>query len=330
MKVRIKIFKSNIERKLKEKYYLKKKQWLKKWDKVLEHGHEKMTIMFIPHNEQKIFNFQISRFTILFFTTLLVIVLVTSSYAIIKNTAVKREEERLLSNYKDIRSQIIRFEQLTNELGQELDKIKPDIEDLYDLATNNNNSTSIWESSVVNNEDPSMRQYASILPSDIQVLRSMQKDLLCTTNTVKTIKNFIDVRNKVIYDTPSIIPNPGHITSLFGWRRSPFGFDRDFHSGIDIAAPQGTEIRATAPGIVISASWGGGYGYMVRIRHKYGYETIYGHCSKIIVSQGQSIKKGQIIAYVGQTGSATGSHCHYEIRIGGVAINPYPYMSKMW
>jgi hypothetical protein len=211
MKVRIKIFKSNIERKLKEKYYLKKKQWLKKWDKVLEHGHEKMTIMFIPHNEHKIFNFQISRFTILFFTTLMVIVLVTSSYAIIKNTTVKREEERLLSNYKDIRSQIIRFEQLTNELDQELDEIKPDIEDLYELATNNNNSTSIWESSIVSTEDPSMRQYSAILPSDIKILRGMQKDLLCTTNTVKTIKNFIDVRNKVIYDTPSIIPNPGHI-----------------------------------------------------------------------------------------------------------------------
>ncbi|MEW6526839.1 MAG: M23 family metallopeptidase [Spirochaetota bacterium] len=330
MKVKLKILKSDIERQLKEKYYLKKKQWSKKWDKFLEHGHEKMTIMFIPHNEQKIFNFQISRFTILFFSSLMMIVIVTSAYAIIKNAAVKREEERLLSNYKDIRSQLIRFEQLTNELDKELDSIKPDIEDLYELATNNNNTQSIWESSIISVEDPSMRQYSAILPSEVKTLRVLQKDLICTTNTVKTIKNFIDVRNKVIYDTPSIIPNPGHITSLFGWRRSPFGFGRDFHSGIDIAAPQGTEIRATAPGVVISSSWGGGYGFMVRIKHKYGYETIYGHCSKVIVFPGQNVQKGQVVAYVGQTGSATGSHCHYEIRLGGVPINPYPYMSKMW
>lgn len=328
MKVRFKIVKSNIERQLKEKYYQKKKQWSKKFDQFLAHGHEKMTIMFIPHNEQKIFNFQISRFTILFFSALMVIVVVTSSYAIIKNTAVKREEERLLSNYKDIRSQLIRFEYLTNELEKELEAIKPDIEDLYELSTNNN-SESIWEISLPI-EDKSARPYSAIVPSEVKTLRTIQKDLICTTNTVKTIKNFIDVRNKVIHDTPSIIPNPGHITSLFGWRRSPFGFGRDFHTGIDIAAPQGTEIRATAPGVVVSAAWGGGYGYMVRIRHKYGYETIYGHCSRIIVYPGQNVKKGQVIAYVGQTGSATGSHCHYEIRLGGVPINPYPYMSKMW
>jgi murein DD-endopeptidase MepM/ murein hydrolase activator NlpD len=105
-------------------------------------------------------------------------------------------------------------------------------------------------------------------------------------------------------------------------------FGRDFQQGNDIAAPQGMDCATVL--FVISSSWGGGYGYMVRIQHKYGYETIYGHCSKIIVFPGQTIKKGQVIAYVGQTGSATGSHCHYEIRLGGVPINPYPYMSKMW
>jgi murein DD-endopeptidase MepM/ murein hydrolase activator NlpD len=69
---------------------------------------------------------------------------------------------------------------------------------------------------------------------------------------------------------------------------------------------------------------------MIRITHKYGFETIYGHCKSIVVSQGQTIQKGQIIGYVGQTGNATGNHCHYEIRLGGVAINPYPYMSRIW
>ena len=140
----------------------------------------------------------------------------------------------------------------------------------------------------------------------------------------------LDVRSKVVIDTPSIVPTNGHITSLFGWRRSPFGFGRDFHTGIDIAAPEGTPVYATAPGEVVCAGWSGGYGNLVRVKHKYGFETLYGHNSRIAVHMGQIIQKGQVVAYVGATGSATGNHTHYEIRLGGVAINPYPYMSKMW
>ena len=95
-----------------------------------------------------------------------------------------------------------------------------------------------------------LRKLQHILPEEIFTIKDVQKDIICTTNTIKTVKNFVDVRSKVVRDTPSIVPNPGHITSLFGWRRSPFGHGRDFHSGIDIAAPPGTEIRATAPGTV--------------------------------------------------------------------------------
>jgi murein DD-endopeptidase MepM/ murein hydrolase activator NlpD len=161
-------------------------------------------------------------------------------------------------------------------------------------------------------------------------LRELQKELICTTNTIRTVKNFINVRSKVINDIPSVIPNKGNVTSLYGWRRSPFGFGRDFHSGIDIAANAGTEIRATAPGTVISAGWESGYGFLIRLQHKYGFQTLYGHCERIIVRQGDPIKKGQIIGFVGQSGQATGCHCHYEIRLGNASINPFQYMSRVW
>ncbi len=148
-------------------------------------------------------------------------------------------------------------------------------------------------------------------------------------NTIKTVKNFVDVRGKVINDTPSIVPNRGHITSLFGWRRSPFGFGRDFHTGIDIARLRDRDTgdsagRGDHVGLV------GRLWHMVQIQHKYGFETVYGHCSRVVVNKDDSVGKGQVIAYVGSTGSATGPHCHYEIRLGSVAINPYPYMTGMW
>lgn len=175
-----------------------------------------------------------------------------------------------------------------------------------------------------------LKKNKNIFPDGIFTLKDIQKDIICSTNTIKTVKTFIDVRSKVVKDTPSIIPNQGHITSLFGWRRSPFGHGRDFHTGIDIAAPSGTPIYATAPGEVASVGWSGGYGNMVRIKHKYGFETIYGHCLSIAVPAGKNIKKGDVIGFVGMTGNATGNHCHYEIRLGNFPINPYPYMSRIW
>jgi murein DD-endopeptidase MepM/ murein hydrolase activator NlpD len=295
---------------------------------IQKRGHEKMTIMFIPHNEKKLVNFQISKFTIAFFAALFVIIIVTSGYAIIKDNAAKREEQRLMSNYADIRSHLLRFEKLTVSVEELVDELKPEIEELYKLAAGSENIGKIWDVSRL--EDPEFEKIKNIMPDEVFALKEIQRDMVSTTNAIKTIKNFVDVRNKVIQDTPSIVSNPGHITSLFGWRRSPFGHGKDFHTGIDIAAAPGTAIVATAPGTVVASGWSGGYGNAVHLRHKYGFETIYAHCQTVAVSEGQYIQKGQIVGYVGQTGNATGPHCHYEIRMGGVAINPYPYMSRVW
>ena len=297
----------------------------------MEKGHEKMTVMFIPHNEKKIFNFQISKFTVSFFVILFVVVLVTSTYAVIRNNSVKREERRLLTTYNDIRSHLLRFEKHTNTISDLVDELKPEVEELYELAAGTEETDEMWNLEEFDKVEYSeLKKLKNVLPSEIFTIKDLQRDIICTTNTIKTIKNFIDVRSKVVRDTPSIVPNSGHITSLFGWRRSPFGHGRDFHSGIDIAAPPGTPIRATAPGTVVSAGWGGGYGNMIRIKHKYGFETVYGHCRSMATSAGKNVRKGEVIGYVGQTGNATGNHCHYEVRLGNIPINPYPYMSRIW
>ncbi len=320
-----------MQMKVTERSHVAKKRFSRWWDSFVEKGHEKMTIMFIPHNEKNIFNFQISKFTISFFVFLFMIVIVTSSYAVIKNNAIKREEQRLMTTYEDIRSHLLRFEKLTHSIDELIGEIKPEIEELYELAAGTDDLEKLWDLTSFNEEEMAeLKKKRHILPSEIFTIKDIQKDLICTTNTIKTIKNFIDVRSKVIKDTPSIVSNHGHITSLFGWRRSPFGHGRDFHTGIDIAAPSGTVIRATAPGIVATAGWAGGYGNMIRVQHKYGFETVYGHCKAVAVRPQQHVRKGQIIGYVGQTGNATGNHCHYEIRLGGIPINPYPYMSRVW
>ena len=119
-------------------------------------------------------------------------------------------------------------------------------------------------------------------------------------------------------------PVSGVITSPFGWRSNPFGGAPEFHQGLDIAAPMGTTITASAPGTVIMAQWYGGYGNYILIDDGGGYSTGYGHLSAFYVSVGQQVKQGQAIGAVGCTGECTGPHVHFEIRFNGKPIDPAP------
>lgn len=114
------------------------------------------------------------------------------------------------------------------------------------------------------------------------------------------------------------LPVAGTITSPQGYRTDPFTGEVSYHSGTDISAPEGTPILAAADGTVTIAnatdSWGGSYGYYIKINHGGGLTTLYAHCSSICVTVGQQVKAGQVIAYVGHTGRATGSHLHFEVR----------------
>ncbi len=116
-------------------------------------------------------------------------------------------------------------------------------------------------------------------------------------------------------------------TSGFGVRSDPFRHGAAMHPGIDLAAPYGTPVYATADGTVLRAGWNsGGYGNLVEIDHGRGIVTRYGHMSKVIVSEGQRITRGQQVGYVGSTGRSTGNHLHYEVRIDNSPVNPIPFM----
>lgn len=112
------------------------------------------------------------------------------------------------------------------------------------------------------------------------------------------------------------------VTSEYGPRNSQSGRISSNHGGIDLAAPTGTPIYATHAGYVSVAGWAGGYGNAVYLNGANGLQTRYGHQSRLNVSPGQRVQRGQVIGYVGSTGRSTGSHLHYEIRINGQSINP--------
>jgi len=131
-------------------------------------------------------------------------------------------------------------------------------------------------------------------------------------------------------DAPSLWPIEGRVTSSFGERQDPINGEGAFHSGIDISAPTGTPVRATADGEVTGANMGAGYGREIVLDHGHDVLTVYGHLSAMSVLAGQHVIRGQIIGYVGMTGRSTGPHLHYEVRVHRVPVNPHKYLRSTY
>lgn len=126
---------------------------------------------------------------------------------------------------------------------------------------------------------------------------------------------------------PSRMPLEGaQLTSNYGMRTHPVLGGRRKHTGIDLAAPTGTPIYATADGVIGRADWYSSYGLYISINHGASMETRYAHLSRLAVAAGDNVRKGDLIGYVGSTGRSTGPHLHYEVRVDGLAVNPIPYM----
>lgn len=135
-----------------------------------------------------------------------------------------------------------------------------------------------------------------------------------------------------VHTRPSLWPVHGRLTSPFGGRPDPFSGEdagqSEFHTGVDIAAPKGTPVHVAADGVVTNASWESGYGKLVIVDHGHGIETYYAHLSEFLVVPGEEVRAGEVIALSGGTGRATAPHLHYEVRIHGTPVNPWPYLHQ--
>lgn len=128
--------------------------------------------------------------------------------------------------------------------------------------------------------------------------------------------------------TPMGYPRISSFTSRFGYRSDPFNSEHaEYHPGIDFKGSYGDAVKCTANGTVVSAGWAGGYGNCVRVKHINGYETVYGHLSRISVKVGERLSVGDKVGAVGSTGRSTGTHLHYEVRLNGKPVNPVKFLS---
>ena len=155
-----------------------------------------------------------------------------------------------------------------------------------------------------------------------------RNEITSVEETGSFYKSYLDKMIKLISFTPMGYPHFGNITSVYGYRENPFtGETIENHKGLDIKGSYGDPVKSTANGRVTFANHKGEYGKFIVIRHDNGFETCYGHLSKILVKVGQEVSAGQLIGKIGSTGRSTGPHLHYEIRRNGKHINPKSYLT---
>jgi murein DD-endopeptidase MepM/ murein hydrolase activator NlpD len=167
----------------------------------------------------------------------------------------------------------------------------------------------------------------SVAPSlELGAFRSMDKNLAVLTDRSTKLEEFYRTQAVRLSSTPSVWPVRGYLSSGFGNRVDPFTGQRDFHPGIDISTPEGAKVTAPADGVVVSCGQKGAYGNAIIIDHGFGIITRYGHLAAFNVRPGQRVKRGDIIAFVGNTGRSTSPHLHYEVWINDQNENPIHFI----
>jgi len=163
-----------------------------------------------------------------------------------------------------------------------------------------------------------------------QKLDKLSAEATRQEQSLQELQAYFQDQKSLLASVPSIWPTRGWVTSDFGSRLDPYTSERVMHAGLDIAGPHGKEIVSPSDGTVVFAGLEGGYGNVLVIDHGYGIKTRYGHLSFIKVKSGERIKRGDIVANMGNTGRSTGPHLHYEVRVNGIAQNPRKFILDEW
>lgn len=295
-------------------------------------GKQRFTVMFIPHSERKIFNFQINVFSLTFVLGLTALM----AFGFIALSTHFTGTARMLS---------ARTENLENAHAS-LESIREEVAELQKVSrvfqNSLNKTLGILGISVPGRSQPETGQgdlssFVSVAEVDANQLRELHdvrniKTFLETAiDPLEEIRNVLSNQKDLLTDIPTLWPLKGvrgRITNNFGPAEHPFTGQWYLHKGIDIAYGTGVPILATARGKVLTIDYEpNGFGNYVVIRHKYGFYTKYAHLHRFNVKRGDEVQQGQVIGTMGNTGLSTGPHLHYEVRIGSEVVDPAKYLN---
>lgn len=288
------------------------------------------TIMLIPHTEESTLSFRVPLLLVQLLSIIAIGVL-AFTLIFINNYLKLRAQTEELQHLRDVnrvqKEEIDMLAQQTEELIQwmgQVEQLSEQVRSLIETETEADQGGPVGGTRAISSR--SGNEVVNRMAANIAFLREI---LPGKTEDLETLREDVEEYQRRRASTPSIWPTKGRISSPFGTRRSPFNRYRfEFHTGLDIAASRGTPIYSTADGVVAEVGYQRGWGNRVIINHGYGYRTLYAHLSRYTVTNGEAVKKGDLIGYVGSTGFSTGPHLHYEVHVRGVTVNPRDYLNN--
>ncbi|MFZ5968161.1 MAG: peptidoglycan DD-metalloendopeptidase family protein [Bacillota bacterium] len=294
-------------------------------------SNESLSIMIIPHSGGNVR--QIKLRNIIFYSFLSLMTVMCVSLFILVNVLLHLNEQ-LDTKIKDLSNlQAINAEQMQeiNELKSKavivseklslLDELETQVRNMVGLKKSQDVQPVVSRSMVMRSESLDDDYNGAIEDEEID-LSKVAAEMDAEVENLNDLILEVSGQLKILDAKPDKMPASGRITSKFGFRKSPTTGRKQFHSGIDIANSSGTNIYAAGTGIVTFSGWNSGYGKIVIISHGNGYRSVYAHNKENLVTIGQKVKKGDLIAKMGSTGRSTGPHVHFEIHYNGQQIDP--------
>ncbi|MCC5813714.1 MAG: M23 family metallopeptidase [Leptospira sp.] len=312
----------------------------KRWEKWQNKGREKVSFVLVPHSEKVVVSLDMSFAMLLFLSFMSGLLLLLSLLFLIYFSFFWVKNEDIFQGSSQDEIAFLYYKHMSKDMKAGIKDLEKTTEELNLLAWNEVS----WNQLITQDyfpepllEVPDYREMQTNMNLYPQTVQAYSESLLRLKKMKPVFQNAMDylsLRESIFHNIPRgrpLGPGVGNVTSLWGQRRDPFGIlpTGEFHSGIDFASGHGTPIYATAPGVIPKLEFtSGGLGRYVRVFHENGYISVYGHCSEVLVKEGDVVKRGDKIALVGRTGKATGSHVHYEVRIGlDPSMNPEEYIN---
>ena len=267
------------------------------------------------------------------FTLILSVIFLYYGADILESPKLKRmneEQSRILLNMNLMKNEVGKLDKILGEIEYNDDHIYRTYFEVDPLSSSERNAGSGGNAyrSLYNNS-----RYVNLIGNISTDLERLAKKLVVQSKSFDEVIIMAENKEKRLAARPSIQPisikDLRRFGSAFGMRIHPILNIPKMHEGIDLTCPTGTKVFASADGIVTESGYAsGGYGNKIEIDHGYGYKTIYGHFSRLLVIKGQKVQRGEVIGLVGNTGLSKGSHLHYEVSVNGKKVNPFNFYAS--